>query len=338
MSTRVTWQPSSDPAIYSYVLDYSTDGAVTWANLDTIVDAPRDGTNANYDVTNAVFFYTHAAGTATTWYRLAAVDTLAQQSAWSAAFQATGALIPPWDTVQQIITQAALEVGLGSAGPDVVNSTDPNILQMVGLLNSCGRELVHLRSWNHLRGEHLFTTVAGQSVYPLPADYHNMIDQTWWNRTNRLPVGGPLSAQEWQYLKGRLVGIVFNVLFRPMNRQISLYPTTNTPAGFQIAFEYNSSYWISTSGTPDTATSDHAHASTDYVWFDPLLVMRKVKLDFLKAKGFDTSAAQQDFNVALDYVKGNDAPSPTLHAERRFNPIVDPLIGGQSVPVTGFGM
>lgn len=338
MSNRVTWQPSSDPAIYSYVLQESAD-AVTWAALATIVDAPRSALNANYDVTNAVFFYTHAAGTATTWYRLAAVDTLAQQSAWSPAFQATGALIPPWDTVQQIITQAALEVGLGSAGADVVNSTDPNILQMVGLLNSCGRELVHMRDWNHLRGEHTFTTVAGQDTYPLPADYHNMIDQTWWNRTNRLPVGGPLSAQEWQYLKGRLVGIVFNVLFRPMNRQISLYPTgTAAPGGFTIAYEYNSSYWISTAGTPDTATSDHAHASTDYVWFDPLLVMRKVKLDFLKAKGFDTTAAQQDYNTALEYVKGNDAPSPILNATRRWNPIIDPLIGGQSVPVTGFGV
>ena len=337
MSNRVTWQPSSDAAIYSYVLQESAD-AVTWAALATIVDAPRSALNANYDVTNAVFFYTHAAGTATTWYRLAAVDTLAQQSGWSPAFQATGALIPAWETVQQIVTQAALEVGLGSAGADVVNSTDANILQLVGLLKSAGRELVHMRAWNHLRGEHIFTTVAGQSVYPLPADYHNMLDQTWWNRTNRLPVGGPLSPQEWQYLKGRLVGIVFNVLFRPMNRQITLYPTTNTPGGFQIAFEYTSAYWISTAGTPDTATADFPSNSSDYVWFDPLIMSRKIKLDFLKAKGFDTAAAQQDYNLVLEYMKGADAPSPTLHAERRFNPIVDPLIGGQSVPVTGFGM
>ena len=253
MSVRVTWQPSSDAAIYSYDLQSSPD-ATTWSDLDTIVDAPRSALNANYDVTNAVFFYDDAAGVATTWYRLRATDTLAQDSAWSAAFQPTGALIPPWDTVQQIVTQAALEVGLGSAGTDVVNSTDANVLQLVGLLNSCGRELVHLRSWNHLRGQHTFTTVAGQAVYPLPADYHNMIDQTWWNRTNRLPVGGPMSAQQWQYLKARLVGVVFNVLFRPMNRQITLYPDTNTPGGYTIAFEYNSSYWISTAGTPDTAT------------------------------------------------------------------------------------
>lgn len=336
MTVKVTWQPSADPSIYSYLLQSSPD-ATTWTLLDTIIDAPRTGANPHYDTVNAVFFYNDAAGSASTWYRLAAVDTLAQQSAWSAAFQPTGGLVPPWETVQQIVSNAALDLGLGNAGTNVMASSDANILQLCSLLKSAGRELVHLRSWNHLRGEHSFTTAAGQSVYPLPADYHNMIDQTWWNRTNRLPVGGPLSAQEWQYLKGRIVGVVFNVLFRPMNRQIVLYPDNNIPTGFNIVFEYNSSFWISTSGTPDTATSDAPAASTDFVWFDPLLMVRKLKLDFLKAKGFDTTSAQQDYETALEYVKGNDAPSPVLNATRRFNPVIDPLIGGQNIPVTGFG-
>jgi hypothetical protein len=329
----VTWPPSYDPSTASYRIQSSPD-ATAWAVIATVIHAIP---GANWDAVNSVFFYDDNAGVDSTWYRVAIVDTNAVVGPYSEPLQVPGTYIPPWDTVQQIITQTALEVGLGSAGADVVNSTDANVLQLVGLLNSCGRELVHIRSWNHLRGEHTFTTVAGQSVYPLPADYHNMIDQTWWNRTNRLPVGGPVSPQEWQYLKARMVGVVFNVLFRPMNRSISLYPTTNTPGGFTIAYEYMSSYWVSTTGIPDTATADHVHASTDLVWFDPLLVMRKVKLDFLKAKGFDTTAAQQDYNYALEYVKGNDAPSPVLSANRRWNPIVDPLIGGQSVPVTGFG-
>ena len=101
-----------------------------------------------------------------------------------------------------------------------------------------------------------------------------MIDQTWWNRTNRLPVGGPVSPQEWQYLKARMVGVVFNVLFRPMDRSITLYPNTNTPAGFEIAFEYCSSCWVSTAAAPRHSLADAPTASTDYVWFDPLLLSR----------------------------------------------------------------
>jgi hypothetical protein len=66
-------------------------------------------------------------------------------------------------------------------------------------------------------------------------------------------------------------------------------------------------------------------------------MIRGLKLAMLKAKGFDTTAAQQDFNTTLELVKGHDAPAPVLSASRRFNPIVDPLIGGQSIPVTGYG-
>ena len=330
----------SDPAILEYDLESSAD-LLTWTPLVTITDAPRDGTNANYDVTNAVFFYTHAAGTAATWYRLAAIDTLAQQSAWSPSFQAAGVPIPAWWTAGQVVNQALVEVGLDDT-TDPFASTDPNVKQMCWLLKSLGKKLVNARMdapWTWLRGEHSFTTVANQGNYPLPTDYHSMIPQTWWNRTNRLPVGGPLSPQEWQYLKARLVGVVFNVLFRPMNRQITLYPNTNTPGGQNIVFEYASSYWVSLAGTPDTLTSDTPTLSTNYVWFDPLLLVLGLKLDFLKAKGFDTTSAQQDYNTALVAALSQDTQAPVLSATRGMGlrGVVDPLIGSQSVPITGYG-
>jgi len=336
MSNRVTWQPSTDGAIYSYIVQSSPDTLI-WTTLDTVIDAPRSGANPHWDVTNSVFFYTDAGGTSYTWYRLAAVDTLAQQSAWSPAFQPIGSPVPPWETVQQIVTTTASDVGLGSAGSDVMVSTDPNINQLCSLLKSMGRGLVHLRNWQHLRKEHIFTTVAGQSIYPMPADFLNMIDQTWWNRTNRLPVGGPLTGQEWQFLKARLVGVVYNVLFRTQQRQIYVYPTTNTPGGYDIAYEYNSAYWISTVGTPDTATANFPTYSTDYVWFDPYLATRGLKLAFLKAKGFDTTAAQQDYDQALVMVQGHDSPMAKLSLTSRNIVGIDPLIGQQSVPITGFG-
>lgn len=244
---------------------------------------------------------------------------------------------PTWSAAGDIINRAAIEVGLSDVS-DPFSSTDPNIKQMCYLLKSQGKELVHLRNWNHLRKEYHFTTVAGQSEYDLPADFHNMIDQTWWNRTNRLPVGGPLSSQEWQYLRARMVGVVFNVLFRPYDRAMKLYPETNTPGGYDIYYEYNSRYWVSSPAAIDTLISDEPTQSDQLLWFDDLILIRGVKLQFLKAKGFDTTAAQQDFNAALEYMKGADSISPTLNATRRFNPVVDPLIGGQSVPVTGFGV
>jgi hypothetical protein len=217
-----------------------------------------------------------------------------------------------FDTAGNIVNDAAVEIGLSEV-TDPYASTDANIIQLCRLLKSCGREMVHMHDWTHLRKEYTFTTVAGTDTYALPADFHDMLDQTWWNRTNRLPVGGPLSAQEWQYLKARLVGVVFTVLFRKMNQQIVLYPDgTSTPGGYDIAFEYNSAYWVSVVATPTVLSLDAPAASTDTVWFDGSMMTRFIKWKFLQAKGFDTSAAKDEFDLTFERVCGDDTPSPVL--------------------------
>lgn len=322
-----------------------------------------------------------------------------------------------WDTAEQIITDAAVEVGLGYI-PSAYTSDDPNCVQLRYLLKSGGREIAKSRNWTHLRKEHTFTTVQGVSAYQYPPDFHSMMSQTWWNRTNRLPLGGPLSPQEWQYLKSRLTGVVFTVLFRPFGMLINLYPDTNTPGGYEIAFEYQSLWWtgeanaapaanpytaitwepvnayalgvtsglgatgnahwiVTTAGTSasgdsgdhvldstaypvapangttlvdgtvvwtfvsDTTqvapapTKEYPTLGTDIVYLDSGLMVRKLKLDFLKAKGFDTTSAQRDFDLAYDEEAGNDSDSPILTAHKTTQ--IDPLLGGQSIPFTGFG-
>lgn len=243
-----------------------------------------------------------------------------------------------FDTAGNIVNDAAVEIGL-SPVTDPFTSTDANYIQMCRLLKSVGRELVHSRPWTHLRKDYTFTTVQGTSTYSMPSDFHQMIDQTWWNRTNRLPVGGPLSPQEWEYLKARMVGVVFNVLFRPGNNSIQLYPDTDTPGGYVIAFQYASSWWVSNDVTPTVTSRDYPQYATDTLWFDPLLLTRGLKLAFLKAKGFDTTSAQQDYDYTLEQVKGHDSPAQILNMNKSTlaSSVNDRPMGNQSVPITGFG-
>lgn len=172
------------------------------------------------------------------------------------------------------------------------------------------------------------------NAYPLPAGFSNMLDQTGWNRTTRLPLGGPVNAQQWQYLKGRQQGIVFNVLFRPDDDTIRIYPDTNPPGLQTIAFEYITRFWVSTVGSQEVTDADVPTKSTDIIFFDPLLMTRRLKLDWLSAKGFDTSAARDDYEDILELVKNADGAAPLLNLRGGGG---EPLLSIGNLPITGYG-
>ena len=163
-----------------------------------------------------------------------------------------------WPSAQTVVTQAALELGIvqgsGDLGADVYTATEPNLIQLTALLKKAGRDLVDEANWTHLRQEFSVLTEAASTAqankhqtwgaYVLPTDWRNMIDQSGWNRTTRLPMAGPLSEQEWQFLSSRLTGVVWTVLFRPMQGLMYLYPSSNTPAGQEIVMAYKSANWV----------------------------------------------------------------------------------------------
>lgn len=240
-----------------------------------------------------------------------------------------------WDTAGRIISDAALELGLGAVA-DPYTSLDPNVQQLCGFLKSCGRSLVRVRDWTHIQREATFPTVAAQEEYSLPADFLRMIDQTGWNRTSGFPLGGPLSPQRWQYLAAQ-PGASFPlvVLFRPAAGVLRIFNPPSAPA--TIAYEYISSAWVQPADvegvTPDP--TDAPAAASDVVLFDPLLMMRAVKLAFLRAKGFDTVSAQQEFEETLELASAGDAPSAVHRLDR--SPCGEPLIDVTNLPITGYG-
>src|SRR5260370_5976740 len=115
-----------------------------------------------------------------------------------------------YETAGQILQDAASEIGLQSLGADPYANTDFISTQLATLLKQVARrKLIHGRDWKALDYQYTFNTVTSQGVYSLPTDFKRVVDQTGWNRTNRLPPGGPLTRQEWQYLKARLLWAVF---------------------------------------------------------------------------------------------------------------------------------
>jgi hypothetical protein len=235
-------------------------------------------------------------------------------------------------TAGDIINRTAKYVGL-AAVDDPYASDDPNFILLCALLTDVGQEIARLREWTHLQKEYTFVTVAAQEAYDLPPDFRGMIDQTGWNRTSRFPLGGPLSPQEWQYLQGIGTALTVTVLFRPLRQQMHLQGGSSIPGSLTIAYEYLSSYWVQPQGQL-TATQAEPTLSSDVVLFDPLLMTRALRVAFLKAKGFDSNAAQGDYDRALELIKSEDSASPVLNLNSGRGVR---MIGPRNLPETGYG-
>lgn len=237
-----------------------------------------------------------------------------------------------WDTAGNIVNDAAVEVGL-TAVADPFASTDPAFIQLCRLLTSSGRELLGVHQWQKFVSTHSITTTAlDTGKYNLPDDFLYMIDQTGWTPTNRLPMGGPLSAQDWSFI----VGSGWNqytvyVSFREADGQIWIQPNNPVPAAIDITFEYISNNWATTSGAVEI---NRVTASTDTVYFPPVLIMKWLKLRYLEAKGFDTTAALGQLNTALGTWLPKDKSAPVLSmSNRRLFPYLD----WRNIPETNFG-
>ena len=107
MSVKIAWAPSSHPYIASYDVEVSTTGAAgSYAFLANVVHAIP---GAAYDASSSTFFYNHAAGALTNWYRLVAVDTSANRSTPSAP-------IEPVSTTPTFTNTVKVDHNYGSPG------------------------------------------------------------------------------------------------------------------------------------------------------------------------------------------------------------------------------
>ena len=241
-----------------------------------------------------------------------------------------------YDTAQNLINRAAIELGLGSSS-DVFASTDPKYVQLRGLLNTCGQDLVEAFEWEYLRREHAITTVGATDTgaYALPDDFGYMINQTHWNRTDQLPMSGGMSAQQWQYVKGRgLANTTIYISFRVFENEFHVFPDDPVPDAKDLRFEYISRYWVKLDGSasPD---SDVVTANGDVVLFKPTMIVQYLRFKFLDAKGFDSASALGAFTKSYLQATGGNKGAPILSAGSSHSGV--PLLDHRNIPVSNYG-
>lgn len=237
-----------------------------------------------------------------------------------------------YETAKEVINNAAGECGLTPLA-DVFASLDPAFIQLRNLLTSVGRELVGLHTWQRLIKTHTITTAVppDDNEYALPDNFAYMIPQTGWSPSEMMPLGGPLSPQDWTYLVNSGLGpSTIYVSFRVAQGAFMLLPDP-PPDAVTINFEYISRDWVLEGATE----KDKAENNADVVLFETILISKFLKLRFLEAKGFDTTAALGQFQSVFMQWTGNDISAPILSMARNR---VFPYLGWRNIPETNYGL
>lgn len=217
-------------------------------------------------------------------------------------------------TANEILNRVAVEFGLAPV-VDPYASVDPSFIQMRYLLNTAGEELAMLYPWQLLRRQHELITAPGDTGdYPLPDDFFYMINQTGWERNNNVPLGGPLSPQDWQFLEGQNIGNqTIWASFRITEGIFKLWPQPPFE-NLHIFYEYITTDWVSNGAIPTPAYKPAVTLGSDIPLFDCTLITRYLKLKILEAKGMDTQKAQADVNMVFNTLTGLDKGAQILSA------------------------
>lgn len=237
-----------------------------------------------------------------------------------------------FDTMANVWSSAAIQLGLVSAA--VANpyaATNADHLLLNELLNEVGLFLLNERPWVHLVKEATITTSNGDNDYDLPTDFDRVVFNTSYNRTTQRPIA-PIGPQGWQYLQARGSSTTPEFYFRLVANEIQLYPT---PSSTQtLKYEYVSRYWCraTASAAPD---QEKCEVSTDVIHFDRHLFVACLKLFYRRAKGFDSTAAQQDYDRALTLTTGKDDVPRVLSMNGGSDEEL--YIGAPNLPVSGWG-
>lgn len=213
------------------------------------------------------------------------------------------------------IAQAVADEIKDTRPTSVVNNADPTVQMYLRLANRVGKQLMKKVPWQVLRKEKTFTALSTETQTSiLPSDFDRFVPETFWDRTNKRLMIGPISGTKWQSLKA--------IQYASANRQfvlrgsaILVIPTFD--GGESLAFEYVSTQWCESSGgTAQTAFA----ADTDVSLIDEELIVRGMKFCYLTDEGLPNGAALQDFMDYFEDVVANDQPTvPILAAADIFS-------------------
>jgi len=191
-------------------------------------------------------------------------------------------------TLLQIVQRAFRRRGLPQ--PTFVNgNTDASVRMAQGLLEELCDDLVTRKFWEKVAKQASFTSVAQEDQGAIEtltdSGFIAIRTDTFWDRTQILPVQGGESAESWQAMHAvNLQGPLPK--FRLMGGRLLLFPAP--AAGHTFSFEYSSSLFIqSDDGAGNTVYLRYFDKDTDTCLVDESLPTAWLRWAWNREKGLD---------------------------------------------------
>jgi hypothetical protein len=207
----------------------------------------------------------------------------------------------------QIVQEVCRRQGINQPSTVVANS-DTTVQQLLGFANEVVDEVVTRYGWQAVQIPVTFVAVNQLqqfNVYTQFPGFKWIVPETFWDMTARIPVGGPMSDEDWE----RALALPFTGPFyryRIFQNNLQLFPAP-PGAGSQhtFALEYQSQAMIQQAGTPATY-SQYWTADTDTPLIPDRLFILGLRWRWRSEKGLPYSEHHRTYEMALNDLAGHD--------------------------------
>lgn len=205
----------------------------------------------------------------------------------------------------------------GVRAPSVVmGSTDAQIVQIRALLEEEGNDLASRGTWEGLIHEATFSTLAqadqGAMVDLAANGFRYILNETIFDRTDKLPVWGPLSPQDYQ-ARLALTSTAPTHQYRIRGGKLLANPIPE--AGHTWAFEYVTDNWILDGDSGDG--KKYFSKDTDVTALPSSLVLMGLRWRWMAAKGMEYAELMRTYEMQVNDALSRDGSKPTLNMGRQ---------------------
>jgi hypothetical protein len=229
-----------------------------------------------------------------------------------------------------ICTAALEEIGGFEIPGSFYGNPNPTAKQCLRLVEREGSTLEKEHRWTALITSTTITTVSGTASYALStyaAGFRAFANLSQWDRTNNMPLLGPASGADWQFLKSSVSSTTtINRWFRIAGTSIYIHPTPTSAD--TLAFDYYDKRWI-------TKQSDSSYATTfssdnDTCRLDEDLITMGLKWRFLQAKGMPFEPEYKEYESIKEQLLADEGGKGSINLGITARVL-------SQIPDTGFG-